>query len=99
MMNWQSMRSVMPPCPGMESPKSLSLKLRLSPEAKNPPKGAINEANEARTKVWIWIGANVNDRLASFGGRKNSSGMWYVRAMKTGFGSHSRPVKTVAPRS
>ena len=37
MMNWQSKRSVMPPWPGMESPKSLILKVRLRPEAKNPP--------------------------------------------------------------
>jgi hypothetical protein len=29
---WQSMRSVMPPCPGMRSPKSLILKARLNLE-------------------------------------------------------------------
>lgn len=56
MMNWQSMRSVIPPCPGIESPKSLMLNVLLSPEAKKPPTGAINEANEASTKTWNWIG-------------------------------------------
>lgn len=46
---WQSMRSVMPPWPGMESPKSLILKPRLKPEAKKPPKGAMIDANIAST--------------------------------------------------
>ena len=36
---------MMPPCPGMMSPKSLILKARLKPEAKNPPKGPMMEAN------------------------------------------------------
>ena len=46
---WQSMRSVMPPWPGMESPKSLILKPRLKPDAKKPPKGAMMDANIAST--------------------------------------------------
>ena len=58
-MNWQSMRSVMPPCPGIESPKSLTLKVRFRPEAKKPPKGAMREANVAKTKTWKWMGAKV----------------------------------------
>ena len=41
---WQSMRSVMPPWPGMLSPKSLILKPRLKPLAKKPPNGAITLA-------------------------------------------------------
>ena len=57
MMNWQSMRSVIPPWPGMDSPKSLTLKVRLRPEAKKPPKGAISEAKVAKTKMWNCIGA------------------------------------------
>jgi hypothetical protein len=44
---WQSNRSVTPPWPGMESPKSLILKPRLKPLAKKPPKGAASEANTA----------------------------------------------------
>jgi len=40
MMIWQSIRSVIPPWPGIRSPKSLILKARLKPEAKKPPKGA-----------------------------------------------------------
>ena len=49
---WQSIRSVMPPCPGMLSPKSLILKARLKPEAKKPPNGATNEAKQAINKRW-----------------------------------------------
>ncbi len=39
----------MPPCPGMESPKSLILNPRLKPDAKKPPKGAMMDANIAST--------------------------------------------------
>ena len=46
---WQSILSVMPPWPGMESPKSLILKPRLKPDAKKPPKGAMMDANMAMT--------------------------------------------------
>jgi len=56
MMNWQSIRSVIPPCPGIESPKSLTLNVRLSPEAKKPPKGAMSEAKVASTRMWNCIG-------------------------------------------
>ena len=49
---WQSIRSVMPPCPGMLSPKSLMLKARLNPEAKKPPNGATSEAKHAINKRW-----------------------------------------------
>ena len=55
-MNWQSMRSVMPPWPGMDSPKSLTLKVRLRPEAKKPPKGAIREAMVGKTWMCICLG-------------------------------------------
>ena len=41
MRNWQSKRSMMPPWPGMMSPKSLILNARLKPEAKKPPKGPM----------------------------------------------------------
>jgi len=41
----------MPPCPGILSPKSLILKALLRPLAKNPPKGAIREANVAKTRI------------------------------------------------
>ena len=51
------MRSVMPPWPGIDSPKSLTLKVRLRPEAKNPPKGAMREAKVAKTRMWNCIGA------------------------------------------
>ncbi len=49
---WQSMRSVMPPWPGMLSPKSLILNPRLKPLAKNPPNGAISDANADSTSAW-----------------------------------------------
>ena len=49
---WQSIRSVMPPCPGMLSPKSLILKARLKPEAKKPPNGATSEAKHAINSRW-----------------------------------------------
>lgn len=61
MINWQSMRSVIPPCPGIESPKSLILKVRLSPDAKNPPNGAMSDAKVANTSMWPCIGAMEND--------------------------------------
>jgi hypothetical protein len=48
-LTWQSMRSVMPPWPGMLLPKSLILKPRLKPLAKKPPKGAITLANSDST--------------------------------------------------
>lgn len=51
-MNWQSNLSVIPPCPGIESPKSLIWKVRLIPDAKKPPKGAMREANVERKKTW-----------------------------------------------
>ena len=71
MMNWQSMRSVIPPCPGIESPKSLILKVRLRPEAKNPPKGAMREAKVAKTRMCTCIGAMEKD-LA----KGNQIGRW-----------------------
>jgi hypothetical protein len=49
---WQSIRSVIPPCPGILSPKSLMLKARLKPEAKKPPNGATNDAKHAINKRW-----------------------------------------------
>jgi hypothetical protein len=55
--HWQSILSVIPPCPGIECPKSLMLNARLKPEAKKPPNGATSEANVAITKLWIWKGA------------------------------------------
>lgn len=51
---WQSIRSVIPPCPGILSPKSLMLKALLKPEAKNPPNGAASEAKDAMTRRWKW---------------------------------------------
>ena len=38
---WQSKRSVMPPWPGMVSPKSLSSNALLKPLAKKPPSGDV----------------------------------------------------------
>ena len=49
---WQSIRSVIPPWPGMLSPKSLILKARLKPEAKKPPNGATSEAKHAMDNRW-----------------------------------------------
>ena len=53
---WQSNRSVIPPCPGIVSPKSLMRKALLTPDAKKPPKGAIREAKLAITREWIYAG-------------------------------------------
>lgn len=52
--HWQSIRSVMPPCPGIESPKSFTLNARLKPDAKNPPKGATSEAKTAMIMACSW---------------------------------------------
>lgn len=41
----------------MLSPKSLTLKVRLRPEAKKPPKGAIRDAKVAKTRMWNCMGA------------------------------------------
>jgi hypothetical protein len=73
-MNWQSMRSVMPPWPGMESPKSLILKERLRPEAKKPPKGAMREAKVARLSAWNHIGGKVKAKWVLMG-RKGTCGI------------------------
>ena len=59
MINWQSIRSVIPPCPGMESPKSLMLKVRFRPDAKKPPNGAMREAKVAMAMMWNCIGETV----------------------------------------
>ena len=37
--------------PGMLSPKSLMLKVRLRPEAKNPPNGAMRDAKVPKTSM------------------------------------------------
>ena len=67
---WQSMRSVMPPWPGMLWPKSLISKARLKPEAKKPPKGATRDAKHARTRMCSWYGTYgiVVTSLPSFKG-------------------------------
>ena len=92
----------MPPCPGILCPKSLILKARLSPLAKKPPKGAIREANVARTRIWNWIGATTTEsgkgkslpkEWIRDGGTLNS------RGMKTGFGVQSKPDQAETPRS
>ena len=56
---WQSIRSVIPPWPGMECPKSLMSKARLNPEAKNPPKGATRDAKQDMKSRCHWYGAYV----------------------------------------
>ena len=47
---WQSILSVIPPCPGIIFAKSFIFKARLNPEAKNPPKGEIKLANKLNTR-------------------------------------------------
>ena len=44
--------SIIPPCPGMMSPKSLILNALLKPEAKKPPKGPMMEAKRDIQKAW-----------------------------------------------
>ena len=75
---WQSMRSVMPPCPGMESPKSLILKLRLKPDAKKPPKGAMMLANMASTTACTCARA----QLSGFRASKPSNLLHALQAMQ-----------------
>lgn len=87
-MNWQSIRSVMPPWPGMLSPKSLILKVRFKPEAKKPPNGAMREANVAKIVMWNCMGAIQNVRLMCV-----QSGSWCGLGVKTGFGTHCKPVQ------
>src|SRR5690348_16000464 len=93
-MNWQSIRSVMPPCPGIESPKSLILKVLLSPEAKKPPNGAIKEAKVANTSMWNCIG-DMRTEVA----KGNQIGNGYSCVRNTGFTLQLRPVQILAPRS
>ena len=50
---------MMPPWPGMMSPKSLILNALLKPEAKKPPKGPMMEAKRERKKVWTKKGKKV----------------------------------------
>ena len=57
---WQSNLSVIPPCPGIDAPKSFILNALLNPDAKNPPKGAHMLENKAIISEWIWTGANQN---------------------------------------
>mmetsp|Transcript_6268 Transcript_6268/g.13756 ORF Transcript_6268/g.13756 Transcript_6268/m.13756 type:complete len:219 (+) Transcript_6268:827-1483(+) len=56
---WQSKRSVMPPWPGMVSPKSFILKARLKPLAKKPPNGAMTEAKMANIMACSCTGMAV----------------------------------------
>ena len=63
MTTWQSILSVMPPCPGIECPKSLTFKERFSPEAKKPPKGATREAKAARATAWSCMGLATKVKL------------------------------------
>ena len=51
MRTWQSKRSVMPPWPGMVSPKSLSSNALLKPLAKNPPARDVNSPDKCLTDV------------------------------------------------
>ena len=67
------------------------LKVRLRPEAKKPPKGAMREAKVAIIMMWNCIGAMR--RVVERKGR-----LW-VTGMKTGLGVQVRPVKMLAPRS
>lgn len=53
----EGMVPVMPPWPGTRSPKSLILKVLLSPLAKKPPNGAMREAKVAITRMWNCIGS------------------------------------------
>lgn len=48
---WQSILSVIPPWPGMLSPKSLMSNARLNPDAKKPPNGATNDAKKASRRI------------------------------------------------
>ena len=77
---WQSMRSVMPPCPGMLSPKSLILNPRLKPLAKNPPKGAISDANRARLTCGGRAGRQAGEQPSRQVGRQSGS---HVRGCQT----------------
>ena len=62
MTHWQSILSVRPPCPGMESPKSLIFSALLTPEAKKPPKGAMEDAKMAKKTPWITMGLVTKEK-------------------------------------
>ena len=49
----------------MDCPKSLILNVRLRPEAKKPPNGAISDAKVASASVWNCIGATENESVVS----------------------------------
>lgn len=74
------------------------LNVRLRPEAKKPPNGAMSDAKVDMTKIWNCMGdvVIVVGRCVQFGGMNGNA---YVRAMNTGLTSHSSPVKMLAPRS
>jgi hypothetical protein len=50
----------------MLSPKSLILKLRLNPDAKKPPKGAMIDANIASTTAWSCTHKHNNHHSQGF---------------------------------
>lgn len=58
----------MPPCPGIESPKSFTPNARLKPLAKNPPKGAMRDAKRDTATAWSWMGTMVALRVGGEGG-------------------------------
>lgn len=77
-MIWQSIRSIIPPWPGIKESKSFKPYARLIAEAKNPPNGATIDANRPYTIACIWIGYNM--KVPRYGIAVGVS-------RKTGFGS------------
>ena len=57
-MNWQSILSTIPPCPGKMLSKSFKPNALFIPEAKNPPKGEMREVKIAKTIPNLKINKN-----------------------------------------
>merc|ERR1719231_1827050 len=64
MRNWQSMRSVTPPCPGMSESKSFTPYARLIALARKPPNGATTLAKIASAAPWSCTGLSTTESPA-----------------------------------
>lgn len=97
MRNWQSMRSMIPPWPGIVLPKSLTWKVRFKPDAKKPPNGAISDANVARAATWKWMVGNAMLSVWSKG-CKNEGTRW-TDGRNTGLGVQVKSDQALMPIS
>ena len=90
--NWQSIRSITPPWPGMTESKSLRLYVRLIAEAKKPPKGAMSDVKAENTNECSWIGRSFTCWSERW--REIICGTSYTRGRKIVAGLQSRGATT-----